>query len=71
VTSWINPTSILGGVLAVTACAFLAATYLVWDARRLERDDMVEYFRLRAVIAAIVAGTALPREPSLSSSSPP
>ncbi len=56
VTSWINPTSILGGVLAVTACAFLAATYLVWDARRLEHEDMVEYFRRRAVIAATVAG---------------
>jgi cytochrome d ubiquinol oxidase subunit II len=56
VTSWINPTSILGGVLAVTACAFLSATYLVWDARRLENDEMVEYFRQRAVIAAIIAG---------------
>src|SRR3954452_13912903 len=55
VTSWINPTSILGGVLAVTVCAFLSATYLVWDARRLEHDDMVEYFRRRAVVAAVVA----------------
>ena len=36
-SSWINPTSILGGVLAVTVCAYLAAVYLVWDARRLGR----------------------------------
>ena len=36
-SSWINPTSILGGVLAVTVCAYLAAVYLVWDATRLER----------------------------------
>jgi cytochrome d ubiquinol oxidase subunit II len=50
--------SILGGVLAVTMCAFLAATYLVWDARRLQSADMVEYFRRRAVIAAVVAGLA-------------
>jgi cytochrome d ubiquinol oxidase subunit II len=57
-SSWINPTSILGGVLAVTMCAYLAATYLVWDARRLESASMVEYFRRRAVIAAIVAGVA-------------
>jgi cytochrome bd ubiquinol oxidase subunit II len=57
-TSWINPTSILGGVLAVCACAFLSATYLVWDARRLEDTAMVEYFRRRAVVAAVVAGTA-------------
>ena len=34
-SSWINPTSILGGVLAVTVCAYLAAVYLVWDAQRL------------------------------------
>ena len=36
VHSWINPTSVLGGVLAVTAVAYLAAVYLVWDARRLD-----------------------------------
>ena len=29
-SSWINPTSILGGVLAVTVCAYLAAVYLIW-----------------------------------------
>jgi cytochrome bd ubiquinol oxidase subunit II len=57
-SSWINPTSILGGVLAVIMCAFLAATYLVRDASRLESDDMVEYFRRRAVIAAVLAGIA-------------
>jgi cytochrome d ubiquinol oxidase subunit II len=28
----------------------------VWDARRLADDEMVEYFRRRAVIAAVVAG---------------
>jgi cytochrome d ubiquinol oxidase subunit II len=55
-SSWINPTSMVGGVLAVTMCAFLAATYLVWDARRLHSADMVEYFRRRAVGAAVVAG---------------
>jgi len=54
--SWMNPTSILGGVLAVAACAYLAAVYLVWDARRLEDASMVEYFRRRAVVAAVVVG---------------
>jgi cytochrome bd ubiquinol oxidase subunit II len=53
--SWINPTSILGGVLAVAAVAYLAAVYLVWDARRLD-TAMVEYFRRRAVIAAAIVG---------------
>src|SRR3954463_16555216 len=34
VDSWVNPTSALGGTLAVAAVAYLAAVYLVWDARR-------------------------------------
>jgi cytochrome bd ubiquinol oxidase subunit II len=55
-SSWINPTSILGGVLAVTVCAYLAAVYLVSDAGRLGDASLVEYFRQRAVVAAVVAG---------------
>src|SRR3954468_10089557 len=55
-TSWINPTSVLGGVLAVTACAYLAAIYLVLDAGRLGGPDLVEYFRRRAIAAAACAG---------------
>lgn len=55
-SSWINPTSIVGGVLAVTVGAYLAAVYLIWDARRLADDSSVEYFRQRALIMAVVAG---------------
>ena len=55
-TSWINPTSVLGGVLAVVVVAYLAAVYLVRDARRIGDPAMAEYFRRRAVAAAIVAG---------------
>ena len=55
-TSWVNPTSVLGGVLAVVVVAYLAAVYLVWDARRLGDQTMVEYFRRRAIGAAVVAG---------------
>ena len=55
-SSWLNPTSVLGGVLAVVAVAYLAAVYLVWDARRLSDQSMVEYFRRRAIGASIVAG---------------
>jgi cytochrome d ubiquinol oxidase subunit II len=54
--SWVNPTSILGGVLAVVVVAFLAAVYMVWDADRLDDPDMVEYFRRRAIAAGVVAG---------------
>jgi cytochrome d ubiquinol oxidase subunit II len=56
--SWINPTSILGGVLAVTVCAYLAAVYMVWDAKRFGDDEMVEYFRRRSIVAAVVTGAA-------------
>ena len=54
VDSWINPTSILGGVLAVAAVAYLSAVYLVWDARRLGDTEMAAYFRRRAVVSAVV-----------------
>ncbi len=56
VHSWLNPTSILGGVLAVVVVAFLSSVYLVWDAARLDDDEMVAYFRRRAIAAAVVAG---------------
>lgn len=56
VRSWINPTSIVAGVLAVAAVAYLAAVYLVWDARRLGDGEMADYFRRRAIVAAGVVG---------------
>ena len=56
VRSFVNPTSILGGALAVVVCAYLAAVYLTADARRAGDDDLVEVFRHRALGAGIVAG---------------
>src|SRR6188472_1651512 len=56
VASWINPTAILGGILAVAAAAYLAAVYLVCDARTISDNAMVEHFRRRAIIAAGVVG---------------
>jgi cytochrome bd ubiquinol oxidase subunit II len=50
VTSWINPSSIHNGVLDVADVAYLAAAYLVWDARRLDDAEMAEYFRLRTAL---------------------
>jgi cytochrome bd ubiquinol oxidase subunit II len=55
-SSWVNPTSILGGVFAVVVTAYLAATYLVWDSTRLDDAAMVAYFRRRAMVMAVVAG---------------
>jgi cytochrome d ubiquinol oxidase subunit II len=55
-TSWVNPTSVLGGLLAVAVCAFLASVYLIADAERLGHPGMSEYFRVRSVGAAVAAG---------------
>ncbi|GAA4746081.1 cytochrome d ubiquinol oxidase subunit II [Nocardioides endophyticus] len=54
--SWVNPTSVLGGVLAVCVTAYLAAFFLVIDAQRLSDEAMVTYFRRRATAAAVAAG---------------
>jgi cytochrome bd ubiquinol oxidase subunit II len=54
--SWVNPTSVLGGVLAVCLTAYLAAFFLVSDADRLSDDEMVAYFRRRATAAAVATG---------------
>jgi cytochrome d ubiquinol oxidase subunit II len=55
-TSWNNPTSVLGGVLAIAVIAYLAGVYLVWDSRRLSDPTMADYFRRRAIGAAVVTG---------------
>jgi cytochrome d ubiquinol oxidase subunit II len=55
-TSWWNPTSALGGVMAVVVCAFLAAVYLAADADRRGRPELVEVFRRRAFGAGLVGG---------------
>lgn len=56
VTSWLNPTSVLGGVLAVGTCAFLAATFLTREAHHRGQDELADAFRARAIGAGIVTG---------------
>ncbi|WP_158851337.1 cytochrome d ubiquinol oxidase subunit II [Saccharothrix deserti] len=56
VRSWVNPTSFLGGTLAVLVCAYLAAVFLCADARRDGEPDLAEAFRLRALVTAAVTG---------------
>jgi cytochrome d ubiquinol oxidase subunit II len=56
VTSWVNPTSILGGVLAVLVCAYLAAVFLCADALRDGEQDIADGFRIRALGTAAVTG---------------
>ena len=56
VTSWLNPLSLMIGALFVATSAYLAAVFLVSDARRAGATDLERYFANRALVAAIVAG---------------
>jgi cytochrome bd ubiquinol oxidase subunit II len=56
VTSWLNPLSLLIGALFVATSAYLAAVFLVSDARRADAPDLERYFRVRALAAAVVTG---------------
>ena len=56
VTSWLNPTSITIGVLAVTSSAYLAAVFLSGDAAREGRHALADRFRARALAAGLAAG---------------
>ena len=54
--SWLNPTSLLVGALAIAAGAFVAAVFLVSAARRSQDQELERYFRVRALAMGIVAG---------------
>jgi cytochrome d ubiquinol oxidase subunit II len=56
--SWLNPVSVLAGVLAVAFSGYLAAVYLAADARRQSKRALAHDFRIRALAAGAVAGLA-------------
>jgi cytochrome d ubiquinol oxidase subunit II len=56
IRSWLNPVSVMIGLLAVTVCAYLAAVFLTGDARRTGDIQLVQQFRRRALGSGIVAG---------------
>jgi len=56
VSSWLNPTSVVIGALAIAISAYLAAVYLCDDAQRREEHDLVAPYRRRALGAGTVAG---------------
>ena len=55
-SSWLNPTSILVGVLAVASSAYLAAVFLAADAVRADDADLQARFRARALAAGLLTG---------------
>jgi cytochrome d ubiquinol oxidase subunit II len=55
-SSWVNPTSLLTGVLFVVVGAYLAAVYLAADSDRAGEAELRRYFTRRAVAAGVVSG---------------
>jgi cytochrome bd ubiquinol oxidase subunit II len=56
VTSWLNPTSLISGALAVGTAAYLAAVYLTRDAERAGDTALTAGFRRDALWAGAVVG---------------
>jgi len=56
VGSWINPTSLVGGCLAVTTCAFLAGVFLTADADRAGIPNLTNRLRGRTLAVGILTG---------------
>ncbi len=55
-SSWLGPTSILVGALAVATGAHLAAVFLAGDAVRVGDAELARRFRLRALASGVIAG---------------
>jgi cytochrome d ubiquinol oxidase subunit II len=58
-SSWLNPTSIVGGLLAVGTCSFLAGVFLTADADRARRPDLVAYLHRRTLLVGVVTGVVV------------
>ena len=54
--SWTGATSLVVGALFVASCAFLAAVFLMADARRAGDDAVAGWFRMRALASGVAAG---------------
>jgi cytochrome d ubiquinol oxidase subunit II len=54
--SWLNPTSLVGGCLAVGTSAFLAGVFLTADAARGGRTVLAEQMRARTLGIGVLAG---------------
>jgi cytochrome d ubiquinol oxidase subunit II len=55
-SSWLEPLPLLTGTMFVASGAYLAAVFLIGDARRDDEADLRAYFARRALAAAAMAG---------------
>ncbi|WP_278255450.1 cytochrome d ubiquinol oxidase subunit II [Nocardioides convexus] len=56
IDSWVNPTSIFGGLIAVGTCTFLAGVFLVADASRSGAQVLAERLRTRSLAVGVLTG---------------
>jgi cytochrome bd ubiquinol oxidase subunit II len=54
--SWLNPTSVVGGLVAVGTCVFLAGVFLVADADRAQRARLTASLRRRTLGVGLATG---------------
>src|SRR4051794_8919539 len=55
-SSWLHPTSLFGGAIAVGTCAFLAGVFLCADAERTGHGGLAETLRRRTLAVGVVTG---------------
>jgi cytochrome bd ubiquinol oxidase subunit II len=55
-SAWTSLTAVLTGALFVAACAYISAVFLVLEAKRRARADLVRYFSTRATGAGVLTG---------------
>ncbi|MCF6379905.1 cytochrome d ubiquinol oxidase subunit II [Nocardioides KLBMP 9356] len=58
-SSWVNPTSLFGGVIAVGTCAFLAGVFLTADAERSGRGRLAGELRTRTLVVGLATGAVV------------
>lgn len=56
ISSWVTPTSVWAGLIAVSTCAFLAGSFLTADARRAGQGALVEQLRRRTLGVGVITG---------------
>lgn len=57
--SWLNPTSLVGGALAVATCVFLAGVFLTADSYRIGNKPLTERLRRQTLSVAILVGVVV------------
>lgn len=55
-SSWLNPTSLLAGVITVACCTFLAGTFLTADANRAGHEALAARLRRRTLFVGTATG---------------